>query len=142
MRAASIIVLTVHDLGLLRMKLQVAFRQTLPNCRQQFLSLREAASMHDRIVGVACELNVWEITPQPFIERITPTCRDDTRTSLRGSEVRRPVRASSSRPFERSDLVPWLHAHYRRFTATTDQSAPVPRIGTQVLVGLPLGRLP
>jgi len=41
-----------------------------------------------------------------------------------------------------NNLAPWLHVHYRRFIATPDQSAPVPRIGTQVLVGLPLGRLP
>ena len=41
-----------------------------------------------------------------------------------------------------NNLVPSLHVHYRRFLTTTDQSAPVPRISTQVLVVLPLGRLP
>ena len=41
-----------------------------------------------------------------------------------------------------NNLAPSLHVHYRRFITTTNQSAPVPRIGTQVLVGLPLGRLP
>ncbi len=40
------------------------------------------------------------------------------------------------------DLAPSLDAHYRHFFATTSQSAPVPRIGTLVLVGLPLGLLP
>ena len=43
---------------------------------------------------------------------------------------------------QQNNLAPSLHVHYRRFTATTSQSAPVPRIGTQVLVGLPLRRLP
>jgi hypothetical protein len=38
--------------------------------------------------------------------------------------------------------TPWLHAHYRRFSATTDGSAPVPRIGTQMLAGPPLASLP
>src|SRR3954454_2869840 len=40
------------------------------------------------------------------------------------------------------DWAPSLHAHYRHFFATTSQSAPVPRIGTLALVGLPLGLLP
>ena len=46
-------------------------------------------------------------------------------------------------PIQQQDNpVPSLHVHYRRFITTTDQSAPVPRIGTQVLMGLPLERLP
>src|SRR4051794_13973278 len=40
------------------------------------------------------------------------------------------------------DWAPSLHAHYRHFHATTSPSAPVPRIGTLALVGLPLGLLP
>jgi hypothetical protein len=40
------------------------------------------------------------------------------------------------------DWAPSLHAHYRHFFATTSPSAPVPRIGTLALVGLPLGLLP
>src|SRR3954451_8159935 len=40
------------------------------------------------------------------------------------------------------DWAPSLRAHYRHFLATTSPSAPVPRIGTLALVGLPLGRLP
>ena len=40
------------------------------------------------------------------------------------------------------DWAPSLHAHYRHFLATTSPSAPVPRIGTLALVGLPLGLLP
>jgi hypothetical protein len=40
------------------------------------------------------------------------------------------------------DWAPSLHAHYRHFDATTSPSAPVPRIGTLALVGLPLELLP
>ena len=40
------------------------------------------------------------------------------------------------------DWAPSLHAHYRHFHAPTSPSAPVPRIGTLALVGLPLGLLP
>ena len=43
---------------------------------------------------------------------------------------------------KRGDWAPSLHAHYRHFIATTSPSAPVPRIGTLALVGLPLGLLP
>jgi len=40
------------------------------------------------------------------------------------------------------DMAPSLQPHYKTFIANTDHSAPVPGIGTLVLVGLPLGRLP
>ena len=40
------------------------------------------------------------------------------------------------------DVAPSLHRHYSDFITTTSDSAPVPRIGTQVLVGSPLERLP
>ena len=40
------------------------------------------------------------------------------------------------------DITPSLQSYYKTFSATTGDSAPVPRIGTLVLVGLPLGRLP
>ena len=40
------------------------------------------------------------------------------------------------------DPGPWLHLHYRGFFTTTPRSAPVRRIGTQILVGLPLESLP
>jgi hypothetical protein len=40
------------------------------------------------------------------------------------------------------DTAPLLHPHYRGFCATTGCSAPIPRIGTLILVGLPLGFLP
>ena len=43
---------------------------------------------------------------------------------------------------KRGEWAPSLHAHYRHFHATTSPSAPVPRIGTQVLGGPPLGLLP
>ena len=38
--------------------------------------------------------------------------------------------------------IPSLPSHYKTFIATTDDSAPVPRIGTLTLVGPPLGFLP
>jgi len=41
-----------------------------------------------------------------------------------------------------NDLTPSLHAHYRHFIATKSQSAPVPCIGTPILVGPPLESLP
>ena len=43
---------------------------------------------------------------------------------------------------QQNNPAPLLHVHYRRFLTSTSQSAPVPRLGTQVLVGLPLERLP
>jgi hypothetical protein len=39
------------------------------------------------------------------------------------------------------DPSPSLQPHYRTFTATTRRSAPVPRVATQLLGGLPLGVL-
>src|SRR5262249_21064346 len=43
---------------------------------------------------------------------------------------------------KQDDWAPSLQAHYRPFHATTSPSAPVPRIGTLALVGLPLELLP
>ena len=40
------------------------------------------------------------------------------------------------------DVAPSLHRHYSDFITTTSDSVSVPRIGTQVLVGSPLKRLP
>ena len=40
------------------------------------------------------------------------------------------------------DPTPSLHLHYRDFNTTARWSAPVPRIGTLILVGPPLGFLP
>ena len=40
------------------------------------------------------------------------------------------------------DVAPSLHRHCSDFSTTTSDSAPVPRIGTQFLVGSPLERLP
>ncbi|MDO9581128.1 MAG: hypothetical protein Q7J06_11295, partial [Bacteroidales bacterium] len=40
------------------------------------------------------------------------------------------------------DPTPSLHSHYRNFNTTTSWSAPVPRIGTLILVVLPLEFLP
>jgi len=40
------------------------------------------------------------------------------------------------------NAAPSLHTHYRCFLTTTSCSAPVLRIGTLTLVGLPLGFLP
>jgi len=39
-------------------------------------------------------------------------------------------------------VAPSLQRHYSTFITTARNSAPVPRIGTLVLMGLPLGRLP
>lgn len=39
-------------------------------------------------------------------------------------------------------VAPSLQRHYSTFFTTTRNSVPVPRIGTRVLVGLPLGHLP
>ncbi len=40
------------------------------------------------------------------------------------------------------DVAPSLHRQYSDFLTTTSDSVPGPRIGTQVLVGSPLKRLP
>jgi hypothetical protein len=57
-----------------------------------------------------------------------------------------PMSGSSDRWLTRhrnsSDTAPSLRRLFSAFDATTDRSAPVPRIGTQVLAGPPLGRLP
>ena len=59
------------------------------------------------------------------------------------------VPSSASPPGEPSwirtrppDVAPSLHRNYSDFITTTSDSVPVPRIGTQVLVGSPLERLP
>ena len=59
------------------------------------------------------------------------------------------VPSSASPPGEPSwiqirppDVAPSLHRHDSDFITTTSDSIPVPRIGTQVLVGAPLERLP
>ena len=44
--------------------------------------------------------------------------------------------------FLRADSSPSLHLHYRDFITTTGWSAPVPRIGTLILMGSPLEFLP
>jgi hypothetical protein len=53
-----------------------------------------------------------------------------------------PPDCSVDQLMKQGEWAPSLHAHYRHFHATTSPSAPVPRIGTQALVGLPLGLLP
>jgi hypothetical protein len=40
------------------------------------------------------------------------------------------------------NAAPSLQSHYRTFLTITGDSAPVPRIGTLTLVGLPLAFLP
>ena len=59
------------------------------------------------------------------------------------------VPSSASPPEEPSwirtrppDVAPSLHRHDSAFITTTRDSVTVPRIGTQVLVGSPLERLP
>ena len=51
-----------------------------------------------------------------------------------------PFRVDSK--IELNDAAPLLHSHYKSFNTTTGCSAPVPRIGTLLLVGPPLGVLP
>src|SRR5512147_1735976 len=53
MLAPPIIVLAVHDPGLLRVKLKTALLQTLPDCFEHVLRLSPALGVNDHIVGIA-----------------------------------------------------------------------------------------
>src|SRR3954453_20671494 len=55
MLAPPIIVLAVHDLGLLRMKLQTALLQTLPDRSEHLLRLSPALGVNDHIIRIALE---------------------------------------------------------------------------------------
>src|SRR5262249_58022101 len=58
MLAPPIIVLAVHDLGLLRMKLKTALLQTAPDRFEHVLGLSSTLGVNDHIVGIALERDV------------------------------------------------------------------------------------
>src|SRR3954449_11701941 len=63
-------VLTVDDLGLLRVKFQTAFRQTLSDRLQQLLSSSLALGVDDHIIRITLELDVRIAPSHPGIERV------------------------------------------------------------------------
>src|SRR5262249_45241977 len=70
MLASPIIVLAVHDLGLLRVKLKTALLQTLPDRLEHVLRLSPALGVNDHIIRIALELDVRIGPGHPVIERI------------------------------------------------------------------------
>src|SRR3954452_12455492 len=138
MLASPVIVLAVHDLGLLRVKLKTALPQSLPDRFEHLLRVSLALGVNDQ------SSSPGEFHPQALTE-------PDVRLSPHPALITRPMVALPHRvpphywvdpATKLGDWAPSLHAHYRHFHATTSPSAPVPRIGTLALVGLPLGRLP
>src|SRR3954447_20190171 len=70
MLASPVIVLAVHDLGLLRVKLKTALLQSLPDRFEHMLGLSLALGVNDHIVGIALELDVRIGPGHPGIEGI------------------------------------------------------------------------
>ena len=70
MCAASVIILTVDNLRLLRMKFQAALLESFANGLQHVLSLRKAFRMDDRVIRIARKLYVRIVTPHPFVKRV------------------------------------------------------------------------
>jgi hypothetical protein len=70
MLAPPIIVLAVHDLGLLRMKLQTALLQALPDRFEHVLRLSPAPGVNDHIVSIALKPDVRIGSAHPEIERV------------------------------------------------------------------------
>src|SRR5947209_14074852 len=70
MLAPPVIVLAVHDLGLLRVKLKTALLQTLPDRFEHLLRLSPALGVNDHIVGIALEPDVRIGPGHPEVERI------------------------------------------------------------------------
>ena len=70
MLAPPIIVLAVHDLGLLRMKLQSALLQALSDRCEHVLRLGPALGVNDHIIGIALERDVRIGPAHPEIECI------------------------------------------------------------------------
>jgi hypothetical protein len=68
MLAPPVIVLAVHDLGLLRVKLKTALLQSLPDRFEHLLRLSLALGVNDHIVSVALEPNVRIGPVHPKIE--------------------------------------------------------------------------
>jgi hypothetical protein len=67
---SSIIILAVDNLRLLRMKLQLAFLQSCGNRRPNFLGFRLCPAMHDRIIGITLERQIWVMFPHPHVKRV------------------------------------------------------------------------
>lgn len=70
MLAPPIIVLAVHDLGLLRVKLKTALLQTSPDRFEHLLRLSLALGVDDHIIGIALERDVRIGPGHPEVERI------------------------------------------------------------------------
>src|SRR5262245_8011388 len=68
--AFPIAVLTVHDLGLLRMKFQTAFGQPRSDLLQQLLCLSLALGVDDRIVRIPLELDARMMPTHPVVEGV------------------------------------------------------------------------
>jgi len=68
--APPIVVLAVHDLGLLRVKLKMALFQTSPDRFEHVLRLSPALGVNDHIVGIALEPDVRIGPAHPKIEGI------------------------------------------------------------------------
>src|SRR5262249_31062611 len=70
MLAPPVIVLAVHDLGLLRMKLKPALPQTSPDRFEHVLRLSPALGVDDHIVSIALEPDVRIGPAHPEVERV------------------------------------------------------------------------
>src|SRR4051794_16832136 len=70
MLAPPVIVLAVHDLGLLRVKLETALLQTSPDRLEHVLRLSPALGVNDHIVGIALEPDVRIGPAHPEVERV------------------------------------------------------------------------
>src|SRR5207248_4603814 len=66
--ALPVAVLTVHELGLLRMKLQFAFCQTCPDRLQQLLCLSFALGVDDHIIRITLERDARMIPSHPIVK--------------------------------------------------------------------------
>src|SRR5512135_505054 len=70
MLAPPVIVLAVHDLGLLRVKLQTALLQTLPDRFEHVLSLSPALGVYDHLVSIQLESDLPIGPAHPVTEGI------------------------------------------------------------------------
>src|SRR5262249_48882656 len=91
MLALPVLVLAIHNLGLLRMKLQMAFPQTLPDRYEHLLRLSLARGVNDHIIGIALERDVRVVPAHPLVERVM---HEEIRQE-RGNDraLRRPLRS-------------------------------------------------
>src|SRR3954464_10252105 len=72
MLAPPVIVLAIHDLGLLGVKLKTAFLQTLPDRFEHVLRLSPALGVDDHIVSIALEPDVRIGPGHPEVECVMP----------------------------------------------------------------------